>query len=584
MLKMMDKTLNSLAFKMFALYFFCCANLFIITFLFLYSGNFFLEIYKWLQFIAIIFLLFYLFRKRFLAFLIICFFYFLYAVLAVYFIITHTSLDFSFLKRNFININDILPQYIFHFSVIFAIALINSFLIYKFQPRFKFRSKYLLIFLTLFIFIPQIIQPNQYNNELIAFAKTIYNKDQVIDCYQSYYNQLIQNSINGKELILSDVQANPGQLPEYLDNIIILQLEGLNGYLVNKKNTPNFMAIAQQGVFFPKFYANSVQTILGQENILCSLPSSFDMNLVTSGNDQQVLCLTEILKKLSYKTFFLKSYQLKFANTGKFMRNLQFDEVHADDIMGQGDIKYPWGYREDVFYQKALNYFKNNKNEKYNFLYLGTGPTNHWPFNTPKEMQDIVPFKEPKKFQEKLINTTYLQDKHLKIAWDYINNIFPEKNYTLFILADHGWPAEFHKNNTFNEKGAYEENFITSMIMVIGNEKKYKNKIITTRYSQMDIMSSILGLFNIDHPANKFSSSFVKEIKGQALRSPITLLIQPYSSKYINFIDNNLKYQYNSNKRHIMLSDLANDPDEKNSQIISSNKAKNLEIIEELLN
>ena len=36
------------------------------------------------------------------------------------------------------------------------------------------------------------------------------------------------------------------------------------------------------------------------------------------------------------------------------MNNIYFDEVHADDIMSEDDPRYLWGYREDVFYKKAL--------------------------------------------------------------------------------------------------------------------------------------------------------------------------------------------------------------------------------------
>jgi phosphoglycerol transferase MdoB-like AlkP superfamily enzyme len=438
--------------------------------------------------------------------------------------------------------------------------------------------------IVIFAVLPFITRADKLNNEFIYFVKSIYQKDEIIDYYQnSIYNNLIQqSSIDKNRLIEEAKKINKENLPKYLDNIIILQIESLNSFLVNEKNTPNFMEISRQGIFFPKFYGNSVQTIMAQENILCSLPSSFDMNLVESGEDKNILCLPEIFKYLDYKTFFIKSYDLRFAQTGEFMKNLKFDEIHADDIMGQDNIKYPWGYREDIFYKKSFDYLKKNKKDKLNFFYIEIGPTNHWPFKTPEDMGSEALYKNPENHEQRLINTTYIQDRYLKIAWEEINKIFPEKNYTLLILGDHSWPAGIHEDNTFNEKGSYEENFLTSMIMIIGDEKKYKRKIINKKYSEMDIGPSILNLFQIDS-ANKFARSFIKELNGQTESGGNLLLIQPFSNKYINVITSeNTKYQYDGGGKKMIIYNLNRDPGEENGQIIGKEKKNILNMIKNL--
>ena len=79
------------------------------------------------------------------------------------------------------------------------------------------------------------------------------------------------------------------ELPSHLKNIVFVQLESVNSFLVNEQITPRFLEIARKGIFFPKFYANSVQTILGQENLLCGLPTSFDSTLVKRGIDKKVV-------------------------------------------------------------------------------------------------------------------------------------------------------------------------------------------------------------------------------------------------------------------------------------------------------
>jgi arylsulfatase A-like enzyme len=507
----------------------------------------------------------------------------------VFFITFQTQLDFYFVKKHFSDISIIFTYYFLHLFLLVVISLANSFVVcevYKARIMFSRKLKYIIfIALTSLIVVPQFIS-SDFNNELIVFAGSIYNNDKIIDYYQNFYHKLIQKSIKENKYIISQAEnINRDEIPSFLDNIIILQIESLNGFLVNEKITPNFMLIAREGIFFPKFYSNSVHTIFAQENILCSLPSSFHLDLAHQNASRKILSLPEVLNHIGYKTFFFKSYDLNFAKTGTLMRNLRFDEVHADDIMKNGDAEYPWGYKEDIFFKRVFDYIEKNKNEKYNFFYIEIGPTNHWPFYTPLEFKNTVPYNNPRNHQEKLSNTIYLQDQYLQLAWEKINRIFPDKNYTLLILGDHSWPAELHVGNNFNCKGSYEENFMTAMAVIVGNEQKYKCKTINTKYSQMDIMPSILDLLNINFPRNKYSQSFFHEVNNnEQFTSHEILLIQPFYERSINLILNNhLKYQYNATEQHIALYDLEKDPQEINGTIISDNKKNNIDNIKKLL-
>jgi len=462
------------------------------------------------------------------------------------------------------------------------VALLNCLLIQKIKLKNKNKTIYLIL---LIVILGQFFIFPSANNELFTSVQALFCKDKVIEYYQNAYLKLVQGNEKSKEDIISQTQKiNQNDIPLYLDNVIILQIESLNGFLVSEEITPNFLKIAKSGILFPKFYSNSIETILAQENLLCSLPGSLKSTLIANGFDKKIICWPEIMKHLGYKTFFLKSYDLSFTRTKEFMQNLHFDEIHANDIMSEDDPQYFWGFREDIFYQKAFNYIQKNK-EKRNFLYIEIGPTNHWPFTTPLELKNLVPYKNPKNHREKLINTTFLQDKYLSIAWKNINELFPEKNYTLLILGDHSWPAEFHQNNTFNQRMAFGENFITSLVLIIGNEEKYKNRKINSAYSHLDILPTFLDFFQIDYPENKFSQSFLPELQNkEKLNNKFIPLIQPSDYKCpLSFINNNLKYQYNAQGKQITLYDLEKDPEEKNGQIISSIAEKNIKIIKELL-
>ena len=575
---------RGLIYSIFLIFVFTLTNLLIIM-ASSWKCNAFLGLYKWFQAITFLVLLSYFFSKisRIAGVLLSTIVYLLYLSLVVYFVLFQNSPNIYFIKRLIQGSNhNIILSLICPLIILFFAALLNCLLIQKIKLKIKNKIIYLILLIA--ILVQFFIFPSA-NNELFSFGKTLLHKDEIIEYYQDIYLELIKKSEKNKENIISQVQKiNQNNIPPYLDNIIILQIESLNGFLVSEKITPNFLEIAKNGILFPKFYSNSIETILGQENLLCSFPGSFKLTLVSSNFDKKIICWPEIMKNLGYKTFFLKSYDLSFARTKEFMKNLRFDEIHADDIMSKDDPQYLWGFREDIFYEKVFNYIEKNK-EKRNFLYIEVGPTNHWPFHTPLGLENLVPYKNPKNHREKLQNTTFLQDKYLTVAWENINKLFPEKNYTLLILGDHGWPAEFHQNNTFNQRMAFEENFITSLVLVIGDEEKYKNIKINGVYSHLDILPTFLDFFQIDYSENKFSQSFWPELQGkEILNNKLIPLIQPSDYKCpLNFVKDNLKYQYNAKEKEITLYDLEKDPEEKNGQTIGSVSEENIKIIKKLL-
>lgn len=572
-------------------YFFNKTNKLIILFtLFIFINGFFiilksyvthsilLEIYKSIQIIFLNLVFIYLIKNKVLSYIVIGMISFFYFVLNFFYFFTSAYLDFFYIKRSWGQIHFIIYDYKYFIILMLIISILYTLTIYQIKPKIKFKYSYL--FIILLIITGFYYQPKQYDNELFYFFKTIQIKDKVIEYYEIKYNNLVENSINSKV----DINNEPDR-PVYLENIIIFHLESINDFLVNEQITPNLLTIAKQGILFDNFYSNSIQTMGAYENILCSLPTSFKDNLVNTGLDKEVLCLPKILKQYGYTNYIFKGgARLENTKTTDFVKNIGFDEAHNDDIMDDDDHKYNWGYREDAFFNKTFNYLANNKKDKYNFIYIDVGTTNHYQFNTPAEYLDIVPYKNYTNFSEKISNTMFLQDQFLKIGWARLNELFPNKNYTLIILSDNGWPAAIQNDNSFNEKGSLEENFRIPMVMIIGDESEYQNKIITTRYSHLDILPSLADLLEIKINNSQFAESFMPSIENNITSKRNLILIQPYSDKYINLIiENHLKYQYNSLTKKITLCDLDLDPLENNPQIITHNEQESLDLIKQLM-
>lgn len=513
------------------------------------SRSFWIELGKLCQlcFLAYILVSLIVKKNRLIAWLVGSFLIFLQIIFSAYFLLAKKPLDFMFFMLNKNNLVDVFSPYsLYIFLVLVAAGLVGYFFI-----RIVIKDYKKILALTLFLAIlltPPLVGGKVFLNETFVFVKSAFVKDEVIDLYQIHYRELVEDSIRDKKLLQQRIdRTKKEKKPEYLENVVFLQLESLNADLMSKEITPNFFKIAERGVYFPNFYSNGVQTILGQENLLCSLPSSFYSNLNSTGNDKKVFCLPEFFNRLNYKTAFFKTYDLNFTNTGDFMRNIGFSETHVEDIMQAEDPQYHWGYREDVFYERAFSYIQENFEQKNNFLFLEVGPTNHWPFNTPSEYSELVPHKNPKSQKERLENTMFLQDMHLGVALKKLDETFPRKNYTLMILGDHSWPTGKHDGNEFCGSGPFEENFKTGFTMVFGDGELDRGRIVEESASQMDIMPTVMAFWDMKFSTNSFRSSLF-ELRDDDKRQII--LVQPFSERFLAFIDKEQnKAIYNSDKK-----------------------------------
>ncbi|MEI6288430.1 MAG: sulfatase-like hydrolase/transferase [bacterium] len=376
--------------------------------------------------------------------------------------------------------------------------------------------------------------------------------NKTMDYYQVFYKNFINESITSRAKTITQWQNKKNlPLPSYLDNIIILQLESFSDKMVNSTTTPNFWNFAKENVYFPKFISNNVQTILAQENILCSVPGSFRSKLSDDDSEKKLFCLPAILKNAGYRTLFFQDLELSFADTGKFMSGSGFDEVHGPEIAKAGDPKLLWGYQEDIFYKRVFDFIANNNSTNTrNFIYIAISATNHWPFKLSANKEMETPFIQPKTPFDQLVDTTYLQDKYLGSALEQIKEKFPTENYTLIILGDHSVPFGFglHENSKANW-GYYQDGFVTSMAIKVGKEKTYQHQIISDAYSQMDIMPSIAYLFGITTTESVWSGSFWQKNNPNKK----IIMIQPFADRYLNILlpNEKQKIQYDFFENHL---------------------------------
>jgi phosphoglycerol transferase MdoB-like AlkP superfamily enzyme len=360
------------------------------------------------------------------------------------------------------------------------------------------------------------------------------------------------------------------------DVVFMVKQESLNGLLTGPRITPHLLSAAKDGILFPKMYGNSIQSLRGYECILCGVPPSATDALVDEYAPQEIKklsCLPKLFKKLGYHTlyFFGGSQNKRIVS---FATSAGFENVLSDDIMQPEDAKFDWGYREDIFYTRIYQYLqKHFVNEKL-FVFIDTGATNHTPFKVLDEDHlNAIPFPDPQEFEENLSNTTFVQDAYFGELYQRFKKLYGN-NGSLIAVSDHSWPIPIHKDNIYNERGAYEENFLISLLFVPPASKKALfdiGTVVPLRFSQMDILPTVLDLLGMEQKSllgTSFASWLQRPNGEQRSQSAQTnISIQPYGGGFISVVRYPQKYLFSVLGRNVEVFDLEKDPEERSPAI-----------------
>lgn len=355
------------------------------------------------------------------------------------------------------------------------------------------------------------------------------------------------------------------------DVVFFVKQESLNGLLLGPKTTPQLLRAAQDGILFREFYANSIQSLRGYECILCGVPPSLAGDLVDEYSPAELSglsCLPRIFRALGYHSlyFFGGSRNPRIM---QFASSIGFENVMADDIAQPGDTKFDWGYREDVFFTRVFEHLEKRFPKQKLFVFIDTGATNHTPFEVLDDtLLNQVPFPDARSFEEHLANTTFVQDSYFGRLYDRFRQRYGASG-SLVVASDHAWPLARHKNNIYNERGAYEENFLIPMLFVPPSSSSARfssGAVVSQRYSQMDILPTMLDLIGLRHKGllgESFSPWLLADPdlnrRGPA-RTKIS--VQPYGGGFISAVRYPDKYLFDVLGQRVSVFNLQKDSGE----------------------
>lgn len=276
-------------------------------------------------------------------------------------------------------------------------------------------------------------------------------------------------------------------------NVVVLSEESLGAEFVGAYGdvrglTPEFDALAPQGLLFTQAYATGTRTVRGLEAMTASFPPIPSESILKRPGSENIATWGSVMRELGYHTSFLYGGYGTFDNMNAFYRGNGFD------ISDRTDIESPryaniWGVSDEDLFSHAIQYFDQRAAAGQPFFSIVMSTSNHKPFT----FREGVPGVKPEGGG---------RESGVRYADHAIGEFFraargrPWFNNTVFVvIADHG--ARVY--------GAAQIPLYSYEIpMLILSPGRIAPGRVTTATSQIDLAPTVLGLLGLAYEAPFF--------------------------------------------------------------------------------
>lgn len=328
------------------------------------------------------------------------------------------------------------------------------------------------------------------NEQDIAFLKEEYSKE----------NDKKKNRYTGKQ------KGN---------NLIIVQLEGVDSWLINKNDTPTLYNMMRNSINFTNHYSyyNGGGSTFNSEfavNTGFITPLSYTQNAYTFNKNSFPYSLAHLFKNKGYSVNAFHMNTKEFYSRGTNYKNWGYDNYYGLVDLGT--------YKDNSYYLDRELILNEDFNEKMfsdkPFVDYIITYTNHMPFSSEKgnckmlldldsEENENVSYdlNEEDCARRQAKETDYMMELLLNEL--KTRNLY--NNTTIVVLTDHYLYTLSDKTILDKYKNT-SNNLINYTPFFIWNNSKDK-KTVKTVTSQLNVLPTILNLFGIDYnPVNYIGS------------------------------------------------------------------------------
>jgi phosphoglycerol transferase MdoB-like AlkP superfamily enzyme len=275
-------------------------------------------------------------------------------------------------------------------------------------------------------------------------------------------------------------------------NVVVITEESFGAEYVGSYGdsrglTPEFDALARQGILFANAYATGTRTVRGLEAISASMPPIPSESILKREGSADITTWGEVMQRLGYHSSFL------YGGFGYFDNMNAYFTGNGFAVSDRADMPAPrfaniWGVSDEDLFAHALEYFDRRHAENRPFFSIVMTTSNHPPYTFPAG----APVPEAGGGRKAGIRyADYALGRFMRAARKR-----PWFGNTLFVIvADHG--ARVY--------GAAEIPLFSYRIpMLFYAPKHLKPRQVGTLASQIDIAPTVLGLLGFAYEAPFF--------------------------------------------------------------------------------
>lgn len=178
-------------------------------------------------------------------------------------------------------------------------------------------------------------------------------------------------------------------------NVVVLAEESFGAEFVGAYGdvrglTPEFDALAAQGLLFTHAYATGTRTVRGLEAITASFPPIPSESILKRPGGDHVATWGSVMRELGYTTSFLYGGYGTFDNMNAFYRGNGFAVSDRTDIPDPHFANI-WGVSDEDLFAHAIDYFDARAAEGRPFFSIVMSTSNHKPFTFPEGIDGVKP-------------------------------------------------------------------------------------------------------------------------------------------------------------------------------------------------
>lgn len=281
-------------------------------------------------------------------------------------------------------------------------------------------------------------------------------------------------------------------------NILVVLMESFGGTFIkelggNPDVAPNLNALAQEGVFFYRCFANSFRTDRGMVSTFSGYPGLPTLSVMKLPAISETMPnLAASLAKAGYTTDFLYGGDINFTNMKGYLRNGGFQKIVSEDdfsMAQRNDSK--WGVNDGVTFDFLYNELKKRPEGKPWFTAFLT-LSSHEPFEVPY-----------KRLADKEYNAFAYTDDCIGKFIAKFRKLPQWKNTLIVFLPDHGhyYPKE---------GDARTPRFFRIPLIWTGGAVRTPLKF-SKIMNQADLAATLLAQLGISHKDYPFSRNVLSE-------------------------------------------------------------------------